>query len=429
MLPNIIYLHSHDTGRYISPYGYNVPTPNLQKLAEQGTTFRQAFCAAPTCSPSRAALLTGQSPHNSGMLGLVHRGFDLYDMKQHLIHTLHAAGYTSAISGIQHVAKDAESIGYHKVMPREMGPVVAKNACDFLKDAPDQPFFLNCGFSETHRQFPPAAPECDARWMRPPAPLPDTPQTRSDMADYCTMARTLDYSIGNILATLERTGLAENTLVIYTTDHGVAFPGMKCNLTDHGMGVSLIMRGPGGFSDNPGNVCDAMVSHIDVFPTICDLLGIDRPAWLQGKSMLPLVQGEASEINDEIYSEVSYHAAYEPKRAVRTNRWKYIKRFDDYDRVVLPNCDPSPSKESWLESGWRDLPREKELLFDLAFDPNEANNLAGEPRVQDVLSDMRNRLDAWMKRTDDPLLSGSVPQPEGARITPHDALDAGGRRA
>ena len=101
--PNILYIHSHDTGRYISPYGHAVPTPNLQNLAEAGVLFRRAYCAAPTCSPSRAALLTGQSPHSAGMLGLANRGFQLGDFRQHIIHTLKGAGYTSALAGIQHV--------------------------------------------------------------------------------------------------------------------------------------------------------------------------------------------------------------------------------------------------------------------------------------------------------------------------------------
>src|SRR5262249_61964175 len=101
----------------------------------------------------------------------------------------------------------------------------------------------------------------------------------------------------------------EHTPLVSTTDHGLAFPTMKCNLTAHGMGFSLIMRGPGGFSG--GKVCDAMVSHIDLFPTICDLLEIERPAWLQGKSMLPLVRGSAKEIRDEGFAEGRSHASYE----------------------------------------------------------------------------------------------------------------------
>ena len=106
MKPNIIYIHSHDTGRYVQPYGHNVPTPNIQRLAEQGILFRQAFCAAPTCSPSRAALLTGQAAHSAGMTGLVNRGFGLSDYSQHILHTLHGAGYHTVLAGLQHLHRD-----------------------------------------------------------------------------------------------------------------------------------------------------------------------------------------------------------------------------------------------------------------------------------------------------------------------------------
>src|ERR1044071_886775 len=91
--PNILYIHSHDSGRYLQPYGYAVPTPNLQKFASEGVLFRRAFSAAPTCSPSRASLLTGQCPHQNGMLGLAHRGFSMADYSRHMLHTLRKAGY------------------------------------------------------------------------------------------------------------------------------------------------------------------------------------------------------------------------------------------------------------------------------------------------------------------------------------------------
>ena len=103
--PNILYIHSHDTGRYVQPYGYAVPTPNIQRLAEEGVLFRQAFCASPTCSPSRACLLTGQYAHNNGMLGLAHRGFSLNDYSHHLLHTLRRVGYVSALAGVLMAAR------------------------------------------------------------------------------------------------------------------------------------------------------------------------------------------------------------------------------------------------------------------------------------------------------------------------------------
>lgn len=293
--PNILYLHSHDTGRYIQPYGYAIPTPHLQKLAEAGVLFRQAFSAAPTCSPSRAALLTGMAPHSNGMLGLAHFGFQLNDYSQHMLHTLRQAGYTSVLTGMQHVAGGAQpgkQTGYDVVPNEEAGQLRRGSeewAVDFLHSAPPQPFFLDVGFQETHRPFHSPDPRDNPNYLRPPAPIPDTPETRLDMAGFISSARELDRKMGMVLGALEETGLAENTLVICTTDHGVAFPAMKCNLTDHGTGVMLILRGPGGFTG--GRVFDALVSQVDLFPTLCELLAIEPPGWLQGQSLLPLVRG------------------------------------------------------------------------------------------------------------------------------------------
>ena len=156
MKPNIIYLHSHDTGRYIQPYGHNIPTPNLMRLAGEGVLFRQAFCAAPTCSPSRAALLTGQSAHSSGMIGLVNRGFGLRDTSQHLLHTLRANGYQTVLAGLQHLHRDPAALGFDQIIApsgRMTAQNVAPVAADFLTNAPSQPFFMDNGFFETHRQM------------------------------------------------------------------------------------------------------------------------------------------------------------------------------------------------------------------------------------------------------------------------------------
>jgi N-sulfoglucosamine sulfohydrolase len=418
--PNILYIHSHDTGRYVQPYGHDVPTPNIQRLAERGILFRQSYCAGPTCSPSRAALLTGQYPHSSGMIGLAHRGFSLCDYSQHIVHTLRKAGYESTLIGVQHIAQDASVIGYDHTVPLKSHRAqhVVPAAVEFLHSAPQEPFFLSVGFAETHREFAPLGPDEDPRYCLPPAPLPDTPETRQDMAQFKASARVLDGAIGAVLDALDANDLADNTLVICTTDHGIAFPGMKCNLTDHGIGVMLIMRGPGGFEG--GKVCDAMISHTDLYPTICELVGIEPPNWLQGKSIMPLIRGEVEQIHDQVFAEVTYHAAYEPMRGVRTLRYKYIRRFEARDSPVLPNCDDGPSKDVWMKHGWQQEAPAMEQLYDLVFDPNEAYNLADHPSLTKVLAEMRSRLDRWMRETDDPLLQGPVAAPPGARVNDPD---------
>ena len=417
---NILYIHSHDSGRYLKPYGHNVPTPNIDRLAHQGVLFRQMHSAAPTCSPSRASLLTGRCPHQNGMLGLAHLGWSLNDYSEVIIHPLHANGYHTVLAGLQHIAADPATIGYDEMLAHRSNHAadVTPGAANFLRARPKEPFFLDVGYFETHREYP--EPVDNPAYIQPPAPIPDTEDTRRDMAGFHASARALDQGVGAVLEALEASGLADRTLVISTTDHGIAFPEMKCNLRDSGTGISLILRGPGLPN---GKVCDAMLSNIDVFPTILDYLGIDRPAWFEGKSFLPVLKGEQNEINDEVFSEVTFHAAYEPKRSVRTKRWKYIRHFDGRTTAVLPNCDDGPSKSYWLDHGWKNEPLiSREELYDLVFDPIEHNNLANETRASGTLAQMRGRLDGWMQRTSDPLLRGPVPLVPGGHIVDPNAI-------
>jgi N-sulfoglucosamine sulfohydrolase len=422
--PNILYLHSHDTGRYIQPYGHQVPTPNIQRLADQGMLFRDAFCAAPTCSGSRASLLTGQWTHNNGMTGLAHRGWTLNDYDHHLVHTLRKNGYWSALIGEQHLSTDPDMLGYDHVVEIDTHHVetVAPAAVALLQERPRQPFFMSVGFFETHREYFNPTSIRDALYSLPPANLPDTPETRRDMASYKASARSLDQGVGAVLNALDEHDLADDTLVILTTDHGLAFPGAKATLTDRGIGVLLIMRGPGGF--HGGRVSEALVSQIDLFPTICELIGAERAEWLQGRSLLPLMRRETDEVNDAVFAELTYHAAYEPQRAIRTRRWKYIRRFGDRERPVLANVDDGPTKDLFIANGWAERPLPREALYDLLFDPAEANNLAGDPLHADVLDDLRGRLEHWMRETEDPLLDGDVEPPPGALLTSPDARSA-----
>jgi N-sulfoglucosamine sulfohydrolase len=422
--PNILYLHSHDTGRYVQPYGHPVPTPNIQHLADQGVLFRHAFCATPTCSTSRACLLTGQYGHNNGMLGLAHRGWSLNDYHQHIVHKLREAGYFSVLIGEQHIAKRPEIIGFDRVEKIATTHVesVAPVARQVIAEPLPQPFFLSVGFFETHRDWldPPALR--DALYSLPPANLPDTTETRHDIASYRASARSLDHGVGSVLEALDAQGLTDNTLIILTTDHGLAFPGAKATLFDRGLGVMLIVRGPGGFLG--GRVHDALVSHLDIYPTLCDLAGVEHPDNLAGFSLLPLMRGDVGSLREELFAEMTWHAAYDPQRAVRTERYKYIRRFGSRERPVLANCDDSPSKELLLRYGWAERKIPFEQLYDLVFDPGEAANLAGDEAHDDVLADLRERLGRWMAATDDPLLHGDPAPPHGAEINDPDQLSA-----
>ncbi len=424
MQPNILYLHSHDTGRYVQPYGHAIPTPNIQWLADQGVMFRNAFCAAPSCSGSRAALLTGEYCHTNGMMGLAHRGFVLNDYGHHIVHTLRDAGYHTELIGEQHVSRDPGILGFDIVhhIPDTRADSVAPAAIMALSRSIARPFFLSVGFFETHRSFFAPSSVRDRVYSLPPPFLPDTPEIRQDIAAYKASARALDHGIGAVLNTLNSTGLDRNTLVVCTTDHGLAFPTAKASLLDRGIGVMLILRGA-GFAG--GYAHDELVSHIDVFPTICDVAGIDPPPWLEGRSLLSLVAGEEPPgTRTEIFSELTYHAAYEPQRAIRTERFKYVRRFDEYPFPVLANCDDSPSKDAYLARGWAERPVAREALHDLFFNPGEGRNVILDPAYEDVAADLRARLEKWMRRTDDPLLKGPVPAPAGALINAQDQRSA-----
>src|SRR5690625_3741660 len=168
---NVLYIHTHDTGRYIQPYGYNMPTPNLMNLAEEGTLFRHAYSAAPTCSPSRSALLTGMWPHACGMTGLAHRGFQLNDYGQHLVQHVNKYDYESVLCGVQHEAPDPETIGYHQILKAPglekkqgndsvtLDMANADLVSNYIKQDKDKPFFLSFGLRNTHRIFPETSAE------------------------------------------------------------------------------------------------------------------------------------------------------------------------------------------------------------------------------------------------------------------------------
>jgi N-sulfoglucosamine sulfohydrolase len=430
--PNIIFMHSHNTGTFVQPYGHAVPTPNLQRLAEEGVTFRKAFAAAPTCSPSRAAFLSGMYAHSAGMLGLAHRGFSMSSPDLHAVHTFKANGYVTALSGVEHTFPELASVGYDRVLSAldtnyaetDGQPDEADGAIAFLNEPHDNPFFLSIGLNETHRPFPKANPathpEEDERYTLAPFPLPDTPETRADTADFKAAARVMDDKYGRVLDAIDKNGLAENTLIFCFADHGLQFPRNMCNLTDHGSRVYLVVRGP-QFTD--GKVVDAMVSLIDLIPTAYDIAGIDGPSSVQGTSLKPLMEGKSG--REEIFCEVNYHAAYEPMRSVRTERYKYIRRYDNRSKHVLPNIDDTPSKTFILDHDWEAYPRDQEMLFDLVFDPNETHNIVSDAGSADILAEMRRRLDAWMEETTDPLAgTGHVAAPSGSFVNKVDGRSA-----
>ncbi|MFW6152605.1 MAG: sulfatase [Verrucomicrobiota bacterium] len=443
-LPNIIYIHAHDLGRYCEPMGYDIPAPNLMKLAKEGVLFRQCHASAPSCAPSRAALLTGQHPHRCGMLGLPSPplGYHLNDYNRHLAAFLKRHGYETALSGVQHVARAPWApprdvlpydhfLNHEPAGSQEFNPgLTAPAAVEFLMQEHSRPFFLSVGFLDPHRNnrgdgrvfiesqpsHEPADIEMQARYCQPWPHMPDNAVTRRDMANFKMGVEMMDQDVGRVLKALDTPELRDNTIVIFTTDHGPGICEAKCTLTDRGTGVVLIIRGAANTEDGQGSafqggkVVDAMTQHLDLYPTIADIIGAEPPDGLDGKSLLPLVSSETGEIHETIFTEQTYHYNSRPRplRAARTSRHKYIR---SYKRDQARGIDRGPAEEFWAEYGYDDMPFPDEQLYDLVFDPHEAHNLAEAPTHAQVLDDMRQLMDRWMKNTDDPLIDGIIPDP------------------
>ena len=431
-LPNIVLLHSHDCGRAIAPYGWPVQTPHLLGLAREGVLFRNAFSAAPTCAPSRAAMLTGEYPHQCGMFGLPGgQGWTLNNPERHLVHTLNEAGFCTALAGVQHETNHADitPLGYQLHLDRhtqlgEHYPDTLDRVEEFLSAPMERPFFLSIGLDEPHRNNI-ARPDIgignesarfsktcyydperlDWRYTAPPPWLPDLPEIRKDTESLHEGVRILDAQVGRILNLLHHRGLSDNTLLIATTDHGIEFPGGKKTLTDRGTGVFLMMRGPRPFQG--GKVVDHLVSHLDIYPTILDWLGLPRKSWLQGKSLLESAANPGGpSLHDAVFTEQNYHGPLEALRAVRTPRHKLVLRHNAMGNRMRHDGPSGPLMESL---GAYDRLLGNEELFDLYLDPMEACNRSDDPAYAAVKADLRDLIERWMAATGDCFPSGVFP--------------------
>lgn len=480
---NIIYLHTHDSGRYIDPRLAPLPLPNIRALAQSSATMTNAFCAAPTCSPSRAALLTGRTPHAVGMTGLAHRGFRFHDYRAHLNSCLGQQGVKRVLCGVQHVAPNKAELGYDRVLdsqedyfsiegivPETLDRENAERVAAFLRGraagtgtapgsetdgtrtaggnvAGARPLFLSFGLLSTHRPFPETPPDDSAPDTTsqaapgggraapaghsdspgtgnhsPPWHIPDTPETRRDMGRFMASLGVVDRAVGTVVRAVQEAGLWENTAIVLTTDHGPPFPEMKGTLYDGGMAVGLVVRVPGVADD--GRTENALVSQLDLFPTLCELAGAEPPQDTEGSSLLPLLRGESTAVREVCHAETNYHAVYEPARAIRTARYKLIRRFGEELTPHPANVDDSAAKEAVAGMGYFERRKPREELFDLAHDPSESENLLKSPAYGEVYRDLAGRLARWMRETGDPLLHGPVPRPARARVNRPEAYSA-----
>jgi N-sulfoglucosamine sulfohydrolase len=418
---------SHDLGRHLHCYGVDsVVSPNLDSLAKTGVRFDMAFATAPQCSSSRASLATGRYPHNNGVMGLAHPGFDweLSPSTPHTAAILAAAGFETHIFGMQHVSLHPDRLGFQHEHPpghqhgNATGHIIAAEVDQVLSAARrDQRLYLEINFEDTHRPYPTlplpfrgeGRGEGRERSVDIPAYLPAGPEAESELRALQVAIRDMDTAVGRVLAALDKAGRAERALVIFTTDHGLAMPRAKCTLYDPGLEVALLMHCPAGGIG--GGARRELVSNIDVLPTVLEAAGVAPPDGIQGRSLLPLLRGAAYEPREAVFAEKTFHSYYDPMRCIRTHRHKYIRNFETGFAVEVPGdiqlspifrADPSRYSSDRLNVV---------ELYDLDADPLEQRNLAGTPGAKAVEQELGDELWSWMRETDDPLLNGPIPSP------------------
>jgi uncharacterized sulfatase len=419
--PHIVLFVSDDHGVDDSgAYGDTVVrTPAVDRLARDGMRCTRAFAASPLCSPSRCVLETGLMPFRNGghKFGTPIRA-GVRTMPMHF----RTLGYHTAHVGKFHHAP-RKQFPYDTVIRDENGAPAFIARCDGAKPL----LLLVCSHSP-HTPWT-ARSDYDPSAIKLPPTFVDTPETRAERARYYAEVTAMDRQLGDVLAALEKRGWANNTLVVYTTDQGSNWPFAKWCLYDAGIRVPFIARWPGRI--RPGSVTGAMVSLADLLPTFLDAAGATPPEDIDGRSFLGVLLGRTKEHRDAIFA---CHTGNDnggpgianqcPMRAVRTPRYKYILNLHPertfYTHIV--GCKP-PSPHhlsfwaSWVERAKTDsrarrvvdayLHRPKQELYDIAADPHEQHNLAGEAAHADTLVALRGRLTAWRKQQGDPELTGS----------------------
>jgi len=435
--PNIVLFVSDDHGTdALGCYGNPViETPHIDFLADRGVRFTNAFCTSASCAASRSVILTGKYGHATGSYGHVHdyHHFSTFDTVKSLPVFLQEAGYVTARVGKYHLAP--ESV-YHFDEIVEADPrntVEMANNCSHILSS-ETPFFLYFCPDDPHRGSP-FTPE---QWFEPnsfgnksggyegvyamkysadsvivPPFLPDSEECRRELAEYYQSVSRMDQGLGRMIKLLDESGNLDNTIIIYISDNGIAFPGAKTTLYDPGMRLPCVIRDP--FCEHSGIVNNAMITWADLTPTILDMAGIDFIANdFHGRSFYDVLGEEEPPGWDEVYASHTFHeiTMYYPMRVVRNRNYKLIWN--------IAGCIEYPfASDLWASSTWQGIVRRdskyygKRLvedylnrpefeLYDLKADPDEIDNLVFEAGYQDVLESMKEQLRAFQRNTSDP---------------------------
>jgi len=437
--PNVVLIVSDDHGREtLGCYGNPViKTPNLDGLAAEGVRFTNAFCTTASCSASRSVILSGMYNHANGQYGHQHsyHHFISFDSIKTLPVRLTAAGYRTGRIGKYHVAPE-DVYKFDVALPgNSRSPVqMAENCRDFIRNT-SSPFFLYFCMSDPHRgggvaNDLPGKPDrfgnrakgtypgvkevtYDPKDVIVPPFLPDIPECRAELAQYYQAISRVDQGVGRLLGVLEETGQYDNTLIIYISDNGVAFPGAKTTLYEPGMNLPCIVRRPG--QKNKGITCDALINFADLAPTICDFAGAPSGGnGFQGRSFKGVLEQEHPDGWDVTYASHTFHeiTMYYPMRVVRQRKYKLIWN-------IAHGLDYPFASDLWAASTWQATLRDKRTyygkrtveaylhrpkfeLYDLESDPHEINNLTDNPKYEKVLEELKAKLKAFQKRTKDP---------------------------
>jgi len=427
---NILFIIADDMSKHAGIYGDKViSTPAIDSLATEGVMFEKAFCTAPSCSPSRASILTGRYPHQlkegGNLWGTLPGAYSNY------VSLLAKSGYKSGVFEKGWGPGDF-SVGGYKENPA--GPRYASFE-NFIAQLPaETPFCFWLGAFDPHRPYDPAlknTTSINKKELKVPLWLPENEQVRGDLMDYYAEVKRFDETIKKAVSLLKEKGIYNNTLIIVTSDNGMPFPRAKANLYDAGTNIPLIMRW--GNNLRKGMRYRELVSLVDIAPTILEAANIEIPASFAGKSLLPLLlKGKSDDRFDNVFIERERHANIRkgdlgyPVRAVRTADFLYIRNLrperwpagdPDFFQSVGPfgDIDNGPSKQFLVENRnnpefqkhtqWSLEKRPGEELYDLRKDPDQLNNVAGNPTYSDIKKKLENKMMSWRKQTGDPLLS------------------------
>lgn len=428
--PNFVIIIADDMAwEDSSPYAnFGVRTPNLARLANQGMRFDGAILTCSSCSPSRASIMTGRHPHNTDAEQL---HWPLPRAQVTFVEKLKAAGYWTAAAGKWHlgphvkdrfdVVAEAGTAGFQLAgsgakMIDEHDESGCGNWLPALKSRPkDKPFFLWLASLDPHRDYKPDAianPHKPSEVVVPPY-LPDTPEVRRDLALYYDEISRLDEHIGKVLAELDAQDVASNTLVIFMADNGRPFPRCKTTVYDSGIKTPLIVRWPQRIK--AATSCGSLISAIDIAPTLLELGAVAPPPGMQGRSFARLFSEPSAKIREHAFAEHNWHDYDAHKRAVRTERFKYIRNYD----ANLPNTPPADAVRSPTFQAMRKLrdtaqlaaaqmgcfvkPKPEEELYDLDNDPHELRNIVRDAEHSATLKALREELAKWQRETEDPM--------------------------